>query len=446
MDDELLGDELFVSPGTDITPLDETNADLDCKKTLENRGSDTSRTQSVSSVLTNPFEMEPFLEYLPKIEQVLRQTGLEGFQVEPVQHGPEWHNCVYRLQSPQIGQQNYILRVPRRPAFRESDGQCAAIENDVVLLRFLADQLAVPRIKAYSATTDNALNTPYTVQTKLAGVSLNHVYRDLTYEERLPIIDEFVELMVKIEDVMFHKAGHLAAPAPPYAAAGLNASVTAVPVINLFGKSVQELSNDPQTIEDREGFDLKAFLISYLNSWIEKETIREETSEYDSPILPSLRELLVILDDLEREGAFRGAPNPIVLHHWDLEPRNIMVQHVNDKWRITGIIDWDGALALPRPLARQPPEWIWDFDTRPPYTRYLNNDHYSHEHLSIQGKALKAHFDMKAADALPQYLEDAYGMGKWLRRIWTFAKGGPNSNWYIDLIRKLPSDWKARKI
>ncbi|KAL9581342.1 MAG: hypothetical protein Q9203_005931, partial [Teloschistes exilis] len=78
-----------------------------------------------------------------------------------------------------------------------------------------------------------------------------------------------------------------------------------------------------------------------------------------------------MLDDLGTEGVvFRTRNSPIVLHHWDLEPRNLIVSNAktdddnnnnnpHGAWKITGLIDWDDALALPLLLARPPPRWLW---------------------------------------------------------------------------------------
>ncbi|KAL8724303.1 MAG: hypothetical protein Q9181_006892, partial [Wetmoreana brouardii] len=190
--------------------------------------------------------------------------------------------------------------------------------------------------------------------------------------------------------------------------------------------------------------DLKTFLVSHLKGWISKEIKEEETSEWGSFTLASLRQLLAMVDELDDEGAFKYGPYPVVLSHWDLEPRNIMVENSSGIWRICGIIDWDDSLALPRPLARRPPDWIWEIDEPPGYTGYLDNDHHPNDSISEEGLALKAYFDAKADAALPNYLEDAYGSGRWLRRIWTFARSGADSCWYIGLIKKLPMDWEAR--
>lgn len=154
--------------------------------------------------------------------------------------------------------------------------------------------------------------------------------------------------------------------------------------------------------------------------------------------------MLAMLEALDREGVFAQSPYPIILHHWDLEPRNLLVEQDSaGAWRITGIIDWDDALVVPRPLARKPLDWIWDFDPEG-FTGYMDTDHHPKLDLSNDMKDLKARFDTLAAEKLDGYLEDAYGSGRWLRGIWRFAKLGIYSTWYLDLVELLFKDWEAR--
>ncbi|KAL8725981.1 MAG: hypothetical protein Q9166_007016 [cf. Caloplaca sp. 2 TL-2023] len=383
-------------------------------------------------------EMEPFEDYKPHIEKVLQDIGLAGFSVEALQHGYSYQNCVYALGSPTDPEERYVLRVPQLPEFREIDGKCEAIENDAAVLGFLNGKLPVPRVKVFGSSNKNALEQPYTIQSRLPGMSLNEVYDDLSYEEKAGIVDQFVELLAKVESVHFETAGS-------FAASSLEPSddedVTAPDlIIECFDEGDDKFVKGSSVAQDRAGTDLKLLFQSHINGWIAQEVKKDESFSIDS-----LRFFLAMIEELDKEGAFKNASYPIVLHHWDLEPRNIMVENISGVWEITGLIDWDDAVALPRPLARRAPDWIWDFDNEG-FTGYLNNDHHpkpDHK-LSTENLALKAHFDAKAAAVLDGYLEDAYGYGLWLRRIWTFAREGVNSIWYIDLAKELEEDWNAR--
>lgn len=259
----------------------------------------------------------------------------------------------------------------------------------------------------------------------------------MSHEEKLQIVDQFVELLAKIESVTFATAGTFTASSLPTIVTDF--VTTATPSVSPFLQGDEEFVKDPKVWQDRAGPDIKSLLVSHIDGWISEHS----KSDMGPFTLPRYRELLAMIEDLDQEGTFSAGPSPIVLHHWDLEPRNLMVEKSDGTWKISGVIDWDDALALPRPLARRAPDWIWDFNCAG-FTGYLDNDHHPNNKLSEAQLALKAYFDTKAAAALPGYLEDAYGRGRWLRRIWTFARGGAGSQWYVELAGNMQPDWDAR--
>ena len=387
-------------------------------------------------------EMEPFSEYLPKTEQLLNEIGLAGFSAEPLQYGYRFENCVYALKSPEDDEEQYVLRVPNCPEFGagQMEGKCEAILNDASLLEFLAGKLPVPRVKAYCVTTENALKTPFTVQTKLPGQSLDKVYEDLNHSEKLAMIDQVVDLLAKVETMIFATAGTFA-PSSPLPDIRRDFLPTAAPLIKVFDEGEEGFVKDPKALQDRAGSDVKALLTSHINGFIalEQANVEVHGTFRSERLLP----LLQMLEDMDDEGLFKDGPYPIVLHHWDLEPRNIMVDQSNGTWRISGVIDWDDAVSVPRPMARRPPAWIWDIEPEM-FTGYLNNDHDPTLNLSDENAALKAHFDAKAAAVLPGYLEDAYGRGRWLRRIWTHARNEIHDPYLLDRAEQLQKEWEAR--
>jgi len=206
-------------------------------------------------------------------------------------------------------------------------------------------------------------------------------------------------------------------------------------------KGPEEIVRDPKTVQDRTGTDIQALLLSHLNTWVAKDFKDENRFDFR---VPKYQLLLAVMGDMAREGAFKDKSYPIVLNHWDFEPRNIMVEKIDNAWSICGVIDWDDSLAMPRPLARRAPDWIWDFDYEG-FTGYFDNDHHANKNLSEEQLALKAYFDNKAAAALPGYLEDAYGSGLWMRRVWTLIRSELHNCWYLDVMEQLAKDWDARR-
>ena len=232
-----------------------------------------SDTESVASGSSNDSEMEPFEDYLPKIEILLDDIGLHGFSVQPLHHGYQYMNCVYALTSPKDEKERYVLRIPNCPVFEDATAdyeRCPAILNDAACLNYLADKLPVPRVKAYCATRENALSVPFTVQTMLLGQSLDHVYEDMSQAEKFAIIDQIVELQVKLEAVTFATAGTFI-PAPGMPDMMCDFLTPATPSIKMFSQGHEEFVKEPQSLRDRSGPDVKALLVNHLNGWIKWE-------------------------------------------------------------------------------------------------------------------------------------------------------------------------------
>lgn len=399
---------------------------------------------SIASDESDDSPMEPFEEYEPKIQQLLQAIGLANFSIAAIQHGYGYMNCVYALTSLRDPTEQYILRVAIDGFIRDSDGRHETMENDIVLLAYLKDRLPVPRIKAYSTTEDNVLHRAYTIQTRVPGESLAHLWKTMAYEDKYAIVDEFRDLLVKIESVKFATAGTFALSAPLPATANDYFDI-ADPAIRVFDALAETPLLDPDILRDRAGPDVHALLTSHLDKWIRDERDR---GQHDLPcsITPRFENLKAILQDMAAAGSFTDQPLPIVLHHWDLEPRNLLVSKSSGAWHITGIIDWDDALALPTPLARIPPRWIWHFPDEEPGLSdgYLTDDQFRDPQLSEEDARLKTYWDTAIEKVLPGYGEDAYGKGRWLRRIWFFAREGAFRQWQWPFLDQIPEEWAGR--
>ena len=320
---------------------------------------DNSDNDSVASCGSGDSEMEEFEDYRTKIETLLSDFGLSGFCVEEIQHGYTFENCVYALTSSSNDIEKYILRVPVCPMQEGGpDDKCEVIRNDAALLESISDKLPVPRVKAYSVTNDNILEKPFSVQTRLPGQSLNKVFSSLSYPEKTAMVDQYVELLAKLESIQYPTAGMFTA-SPALLDNSSDFFIATAPLVRPFDAGEEEYAKLSQTKMDRAGSDLKTFLASHVNGHIQEEL--KSDNGYPSVLLESYQQTLLMLDDMENEGFFKAQPVPIVLHHWDLQARNIMVEQRNGAWEICGIIDWDDAHALPRPLARRPPDFFWDF-------------------------------------------------------------------------------------
>lgn len=59
---------------------------------------------------------------------------------------------------------------------------------------------------------------------------------------------------------------------------------------------------------------------------------------------------------------FKDEAHSFCLTHYDLDPRNIMVDiHEDETLKISGILDWDLAMFAPKWVHCRPPMWIWNW-------------------------------------------------------------------------------------
>ncbi|THY16096.1 hypothetical protein D6D01_07773 [Aureobasidium pullulans] len=114
------------------------------------------------------------------------------------------------LQSPDI--QRAILRVPRF----ELDGVTADQDNwtyenfvdDAAVLELAATcGLQVPKMIAFDTTSGNALGLPYSLQTRLPGVSLSSVLEEISMSGTADIASELAEMLVRLRGIRFPAFG-----------------------------------------------------------------------------------------------------------------------------------------------------------------------------------------------------------------------------------------------
>lgn len=259
--------------------------------------------------------MASFRGSRPRIRRLLDCLNLEGFdsgsvEIEPIQHGAEFTNCVYGLVPASSSTEQLILRVVvKNSQGLAPDARNEGLESDIALLSFLKDKLPVPQIKAYDLTTDNALKAAYTIQTRIPGHSLNHLWEQMDQSEKCDIIDEFIVLLAKLESIEFPAAGYFDVKAPLPAKKD-DFSGTIDVVVHHFVAVSDGSLQDPKVSEDRAGIDIEKLLKSLLDDWIKQYQIED-----DPPAVTIFKNLLTMGSDMEKEGYFKEQ-RPIVLHHW----------------------------------------------------------------------------------------------------------------------------------
>ncbi|TIA40000.1 hypothetical protein D6C83_06351 [Aureobasidium pullulans] len=219
-------------------------------------------------------------------------------------------------------------------------------------------------------------------------------------------------------------------------------------------------------------------LYSLLDSHLEA-SFRSEISEKhtDEDCIRAYLKLKDMFEDMENMGWFTDADKSDsdgVLHHWNLQARSIMVDQTegpSSPWRITGVIDWDLPHTLPPVLTRKPPVWLWgqSYDTellddyQDSFEEEFDGDHDLVYHKEVNSAPLtaeelkikeryeevlidKLYVEKYGDKAKEMYHDDAYGRGRWLRRIWKFNYEGLESgSYHLCRVQLLIKEWTAFK-
>ena len=100
---------------------------------------------------------------------------------------------------------NYILRVSR------GWGPDGTIEDQVNILSYvkLHTDLSIPRILAYDTGSNNDLEQPYSLQTRVPGVPLSTILGGLSFSQRLDLVDEIATIIKKTQKIVSPVPGKL---------------------------------------------------------------------------------------------------------------------------------------------------------------------------------------------------------------------------------------------
>lgn len=155
-----------------------------------------------------------------------------------------------------------------------------------------------------------------------------------------------------------------------------------------------------------------------------------------------------MLLDMDHLGWFFEADKAFsmsVLDHGTMNDKQILVERTadpSDPWRLTGIIGLDDAETVPAVLNKRPWSWVWDFheaaevlpredqfgwthdvDDLPMNLPYLDEDDLKVKQRYEDVMIEKLYVPKYGETAREQYFDDAYGRGRWLRRLFDFARG-----------------------
>ncbi|QSZ29705.1 hypothetical protein DSL72_004222 [Monilinia vaccinii-corymbosi] len=396
-------------------------------------------------------DQESFDTYIDKVVQLCQDNGFgEPSEVNP--WGGGTYNCVIALTLPSMGNQDYILRVPRSSELTETARDQAAV------LHYLAPLMPVPTVIAFDSTSDNAICCPYTIQQKLPGFNIAGVYYDLPLDEKLEIITLVADIIKKLNTFKMNRPGQLIAGSTiPSLSHGPLVTPTDIGITGYPFEKDGTSANMPS-------FEKQTFASHLTTAFRMRKNHNRD--KYSNPRDIEWDNFSKIAKQMDTANLFSDADPEYVLWHWDLAFRNILVdRQTTGKWQLTGVLDWDMLLAVPLVLTRAAPTWLWCNDAdrftqlsaqsgSTELSAQSGSTELSAQSGSIEPSAqsdsyelttdelyLKEHFDKAMQQADPNYMDDTYGRGLWIRRLAHFAVYGLSSFICSQKAEKLRSDW-----
>lgn len=360
-----------------------------------------------STTATEWNQQEPFDTYRLKIPQLCLAIGLDEPIVEHINGGS--FNRVTKLTFHTSGDQ-CVLRVPRNNG--DSQKTARNVMDQVAIVSYVGTLFPVPKILAYDSTDQNAIKAPYTIQEFAPGQRLDEVLENevLTSEDCLQIASIIADIFARMQKELAPRSGRfVSSPNLPHRCDDVSV-LSPIPVLASFKIAGLEV---PESISSGSVKDLMKAIIGL--------RYEEEDDE-------SLQMAWCTLDEIRKEMKSRGFLNceQPVLWHWDFAPQNILVRRKQDNitWEVTAVLDWDGALSAPRVLTREPPVWLWQHCSE--LTQATLDSSVSVPRQLIPEKdTIKQHFEdclFQAGIDIDAYRTDAYGHGRWVRRLFRFLR------------------------
>jgi hypothetical protein len=249
---------------------------------------------------------------------------------------------------------DYVIKVPghgTRGRWGPEDEYMLTREAEALLHLSSSTNLPVPKVISYSATVDNEVGFPYIIMTRLPGQSADKIWFDQPYDpdtayqhadfptvgtekKRVNFLRSLAEVMTQLQDVQFDSIG---LPAPQH-------DVSPFPPLLLSSdKTYVWPYADAHKFEEREP---STSTQDYVRTGLVYHNVPQP--DEDGMFTTAQLEILgahKIIKMIFAHPVFHSDPGEtFVLQHSDLDLQNILT---DENGNITGIIDWDGSMAMP---------------------------------------------------------------------------------------------------
>ena len=422
-----------------------------------------SSASSCSSIQSTDSWVEFKKELVPNIDVLLNELGIQHKNLHYLAEG-SWH-VVYAFEiinSQDEMKASYIQAVIRIATSEDLDRACSTTLDHAAILQFVRRHFDnVPTLLTYDATTQNILERPYTVQTRLPGVTLESTWAELDLHAKFEITEQLADFLLKCKSIRFPACGQFGCVTKD----GQVSEKLELGIRDYESNRIEKLVSDHPSPFAK----YKEYFQSFLSTNIQKceSFSRPLWLARDRALLTDIGEIFDEMVDMpEFQPYLSSNANDAVLDHVDLHPGNILVEAYtasgdsNERWRVSGIIDWDGGESIPIIQANQSPAFLWQsrmYDEWDLAGRWPGNfDHLPREYRDVfdlpHGALIKKHFDTYMESRLAStsgswstWQEDTYGLGVWIRRVTDFCLNGFHDDGsYIDCAIELIDEWRQK--
>ena len=340
-----------------------------------------------------------------------------------------------------------ILRIPRFEFARH--------DREVAALRFVRafTTVPVPEIKYLDFTTDNPLNEPYVIQSRVPGFDLQTEhgpswYPSLTHQQQCAVARDLAESLKKLYNVTHPFPGHIEA-----SNTNDDSKTFSVHHFELNWNSGPELEQDlnrkspffqahafksdwESTDSGKKAFEETTFyfMLAQFGRWKALDLRRDPTSIAWMDYYDRLVGMAKQVDEL----GFLDCDNCLCHRDLNSAPRNIMADfNADGDIGITGILDWDSLVFAPRFVACIPPMWLWAWDDEEEEDEAKAAD----EPASPEQQEIKRIFEEIVGDEFCQY---AYApVYRFARGLFKQAYSGMSSDTDMHDVDELVAGWNA---
>lgn len=321
----------------------------------------------------------------------------------------------------------YILRIPRRERNNNTH-----LDREVAVLYYLEIHASIPVPKTIAFDLDGIngcpIELPYVLQTHVTGIPLDQALNQMDFSEKKRFVSKIVDLYAKMDQIYFERSGVLV-PAS-------GSRIHRIVEVTAFDLGPESEENDCyRTYPQATTYDM---LLSQFECWKIVAGKKDQCV-----VLGYMDQFAAITIQMREKGWLRDNKN--VLFHPDLSPYHIFVVRTEHKskvdWKISGIIDWDGALSVPRVMSNRVPTWLWRWGSEEGYDMSEEGGDGNNP-VDRDCEALKHQFETEVSAILPKFLRHAYKQKyQLLRKLCRFAIWGLRWKEDLDKAKKFVDEW-----